>query len=350
MSSYASWLETLNHSGAQLDPNSGAVLEVKGHDQVSFVDQPTVCALTDRTSFLISGPDTVPFLQGQVTCDVAALGTQSATYGAQCNPKGRAIFSFLALKRDADSVHIRLPRSMEPIARQSLGKYIVFSKADIQPICNDPIIGLVGSGAQALIEKIFGNAPAEPFTCCQCDAGTAIKLDSTRFECWLNPDMAAQTWGQLLEHADFKPTSFWDSNEIQAGIATVYPETSEEFVPQTINLVEIGAVSFTKGCYTGQEVVARMQYLGKQKRHTRIATANQSNPPAPGTDLLTSDRNRSIGKIVASSKLNEQQTVLLACLTDEAFLSNDVALESNPDEPISFLKLPYEFTPDSTAN
>lgn len=328
------WLDLLHEHGAQI--KNGQVIDV--NSQSNAAGKPSLCALTDLITLEISGPDTAQFLQGQVTCDVNKLNAETATYGVQCNPKGRVIFSFLATRPTADSILLRIPASMETIARQSLGKYIVFSKAEILPTSATVVISLTGDKAGDIIEKVFSTTLTNKMAVKATEVATVIKHDNNRFECWLNPLNAEATWRALIQLTEFQPSRYWHHAEIAAGIPTIYPSTSEEFVPQTINLVEVGAVSFEKGCYTGQEVVARMQYLGKQKRHARIAHINTNKTPKPGDDLYKAGSSQSVGKVISAAQTADKQLTLLVSITDDAYENAQVSLA---DGPLTFGTLPY---------
>lgn len=337
MSSNSEWLEFLAQTGAKI--NEGTVV-----DTPSTSDATTrLYALTNLALIDISGPDTKKFLQGQVTCDVENLELHQAVAGAQCNPKGRVIFNFVATSNQPESITLRLPSTMVAIAEKSLGKYIVFSKAELKALDN-PVVALTGSEAEPLVKQVFSDCPSQDNTCVATEQGTVIRHAADHFECWLNPNTSQTTWTALAAQAQFCPSSAWLNAEINAGRAMILPATSEEFVPQNINLVETGGVSFTKGCYTGQEVVARLHYLGKQKRHTRLAIVGDSQVSA-GDSVYQQGKTQAVGKVVNASS-NDQGTALLVDVTDAAFDNNSVFVgsEFSDEQRLSFQSLPYDFT------
>ncbi len=341
MSSNSDWLDFLSANGATIEAGT-----VTGPNH-SSQDKPTItlCALTELTRFNITGPDARKFLQGQVTCDIEKLSPASVTLGAQCNPKGRAIFNFLAISPTEDQVQLRLPQQMQAIAQQSLTKYMVFSKAELeQPL--EPIIGLMGDNAEALVRQVFNDCPIDLGSCLVSSKGRIIKHSNQQFECWLDTSSCQETWVELASNAQFSPSQAWFNAEILAGRAMILPATSEEFVPQNINMVETGGVSFTKGCYTGQEVVARMHYLGKQKRHMRLASVeHHAAELTEGAPVYQQDKTQAAGKIVNLVHTSAEGTLLLVDISDAAFDSDSVYL-NNPatnEQKLAFKPLPYAF-------
>ena len=333
----AVWLDILQSSGATIEDNR--VIGYPNTDQPEL--DAAVYALTDLSILTIKGPDARKFLQGQVTCDINQLNGKLATYGAQCTPKGRAIFNFLATSVTTEQVTLRLPQEMEFIARKSLGKYMVFSKAEMSEAQEYAVVGITGSEASKTLEAVFGHAPTEPLSALQINDCNIICLSEGRYECWIHQSILKETWQKLTSQAPVAATKNWHALDIQSGISNIYLPTTEEFVPQTINMGQIGAISFTKGCYTGQEVVARMQYLGKQKRYTYRARYVGSKIPQPGENLLTESAAQTIGKVVSAAHIDDETYELLVCITQAAFEQGNVCLAEDTGNCIEFLELPY---------
>jgi len=338
MANADSWLDFLQNQGAEI--SAGMVTNYPS--RCGFNPGLSLFALSTLSSLDIIGPEAKNFLQGQVTCDVNGLNANRAGYGAQCNPKGRVIFNFLAMSPQPECVRLRLPAAMVDLARQSLGKYMVFSKAEIAAIDQFPIIGLVGPEAENTITQLFGGCPSDSLGCLATSLGIITKVGADRFEVWLESSDSQQTWIQLTEIAPVRNSHYWFAAEIQAGIATIYPQTSEEFVPQTINLQYIDGISFTKGCYTGQEVVARMKYLGKQKRHSYRAIVHGAEIPAPGCELYLANSEQSVGKVVNAAQSDTGNIEILACLVDSAYTAGNVNFGAGGYHFDQFADLPYE--------
>jgi len=166
-----------------------------------------------------------------------------------------------------------------------------------------------------------------------------IRLDKTRSELWLRAEIAAQWQASLAAHLPQSSLNGWLLAQIRAGIGQVFATTSARFIPQMLNLQAVGAVSFKKGCYTGQEIVARMQYRGQSKRRLyRLHAPALLSPPAAGTPLA-----ESAGEVVLAAQA-ENGCELLAVLTDSAAEQNNLRLEDG--SALELLELPYTLNRD----
>ena len=287
---------------------------------------------------LVKGPEAGKFLQGQVTCDLRELSTPVTRIGAQCNPKGRILLSFRALQIDAETIALRMPASMLEKAKSSLGKYIVFSKAKLHDGNDYALFGLYGEGAQQTAGTIFNALHAENDGWIEKDGNILLQLAPDRFECWIKSANAAAFEQQLTDHTHTGNLNDWDLLNIRAGIADIYPETVELFTPQEINYQLVNGINFRKGCYTGQEIVARLHYRGKLKRHMYRFEFSGEQLPAPGTALVNATTRHACGHLVAAAFVSGNQIEILASLLDEQL--DQVTLETNP-EILSQLALPY---------
>lgn len=294
---------------------------------------------------LIKGPDATKFLQGQVTCDLRELVAPTTRIGAQCNPKGRILLSFRALQLDAETIALRVPSSMMEKAKSSLGKYIVFSKAKLHEGDDYVLFGLYGEGARSAAEAIFNSLPSENDGWIEKDGNILIQLAPDRFECWIT---SADPTGlaQQLANCSIGHQNEWDLLNIRAGIADIYPETFELFTPQEINYQLVNGISFRKGCYTGQEIVARLHYRGKLKRHMYRFAVNADQLPLPGAVLVNATTRKACGHLVNAAFSSSNQIEVLASLLDEQL--DQVRLETSA-EIFSLLPLPYAIpTADDT--
>ncbi|MBA3660679.1 MAG: folate-binding protein YgfZ [Gammaproteobacteria bacterium] len=198
------------------------------------------------TTLSIQGKEVSRFLQGQLTCDVLQLENNHGHFGAHCTPQGRVIFLFYIFK-ESDEFYLLLPKVMAPIAIQALKKYAAFYAADITIVDKFMIYGV--SGHLLLVHPHLIRIP----------------IDSNRF-IYLSSLSQEQALLEKLfsEKTEIKETD-WHLLNLEACIPSIYPETSRQFLPHEINLQHLTALSFSKGCYTGQEIIARMHYRGKLK-------------------------------------------------------------------------------------
>jgi tRNA-modifying protein YgfZ len=260
-----------------------------------------LCDLSHLGLLEISGADAVTFLQGQVTNDVNLLAGNIAHYTAYCNPKGRMLALFLAFAH-YDHLHLQFNRELlEPIMKR-LKMYVMRSKVEIKDV-TDTIIkfGINGPQAASMLEGVFSKIPTQDYELISLDNGAILKLpsvnDDARFEIFANSTNAPIIWDALKNNCKIVEKPHWDWLEIQAGIPDITLKTQEQFVPQMLNLDVLGAINFKKGCYTGQEIVARTHYLGTVKRRTYLAELATDIAPTAGDKVLDAAKNE-VGQIV----------------------------------------------------
>ncbi|QEY13493.1 folate-binding protein YgfZ [Cellvibrio sp. KY-YJ-3] len=298
-----------------------------------------LATLTNKQLLLVKGPDAGKFLQGQVTCDVKELNEPVTRLGAQCNPKGRILLSFRALQMNNETIALRLPANMMESAQKTLGKYIVFSKAKLQDGGNDfALFGLFGDSAATVASTFFQQLPTTYEGWIEKDGSYLIQLAANRFECWVATATVDSFLDAIEKQTQKVSADEWQLLDIAAGIGEVYPESYELFTPQELNYQLVNGINFRKGCYTGQEIVARLHYRGKLKRHMyRFEYKNDQTPP-PGTTIINSLSGQNAGTVVMAA-LNQQGKIeLLASLLDEQI---DQAKVESATEKLSQLSLPY---------
>lgn len=289
---------------------------------------------------LVKGPDTSKFLQGQVTCDLRELSAPVTRIGAQCNPKGRILLTFRALQIEPETIALRIPSSMMEKAKGSFGKYIVFSKAKLHDGADTyQLFGLFGEHANQTALIFFDELPAANDGWTQRNGNILIQLEQNRFECWIklaDVETFQQTLASNLKIAEDQ--NEWNLLDIRSGIADIYPDTAELFTPQEINYQLVNGINFRKGCYTGQEIVARLHYRGKLKRHMYHFGLNGSQLPPRGSALVNTTTQQVCGHLVAAAFAPDNQIEILASLLDEQL--DKVKLETSP-ENLKHLPLPY---------
>lgn len=302
--------------------------------------------LNENTLISIDGPDACKFLQGQVTCDINQLNN-TASLGAHCNHKGRMLFSFVATQPAAEKILLRLPEEQLQTALGSLNKYIIFSKASAEAESHKTQhLGIWGTQAEDIIRQVFGATPGGDKLCLHSDNYTVIQISPTRFECWLTPEQTANITALLEKNGTASSSQDWQLLDIQSGIGHVSSSTREQLIPQMLNYQFLGGISFTKGCYTGQEVVARMQYHGKLKRHMyRVEIPENTEIPAPGSSLYSLESDQSIGTVISAASSDSHREALIVA-TDDSVNTNSVYLKPNGKEKLTLLELPYAINED----
>jgi hypothetical protein len=285
----------------------------------------------------VTGVDANKFLQGQLTCNVNLANDGISLLGAACNPQGRMYSSFRLIPADTDQgpgYFLRMRSNIIETTAAILGKYIVFYKAGVFDERNAFVgIGVSGNSSADLIKRVFGVAPSEPNLLANIDQTAIIKLPgkTLRFECWLPVETAKHYWPLLTESAAVGGVNDWLLADISDGIGEVSAVNSEAFIPQMLNFDKVEAISFTKGCYTGQEVVARLQYRGKSKR-TMVKISVQNGPTLePGQLLhLPGGKEQSCATVVTTAIAEKTKTKTtqnaLVVISTEFLANNSTAL------------------------
>lgn len=265
----------------------------------ALINETVICDLSHLGLLQLGGADALTFLQGQVTNDVKQLNGHIAHYSGYCNPKGRLLALFLAFAHK-EHIHLQLPKDLvAPIAKR-LKMYVMRSKVEVQDVSESIIkIGLNGAKAVELLRPLFSQIPQNDYDLVTLENGALIKLpgNQPRFEIFTDIANAPTIWNSLTQHTKTADAAYWEWLEIQAGIPEVFLQTQEEFVPQMLNLDLLNGINFKKGCYTGQEIVARTHYLGTVKRRTQLAHIDSATRPNAGDDVLNSNGDI-VGKVV----------------------------------------------------
>lgn len=290
-----------------------------------------VSPLIHQNLISVKGPDAARFLQGQITCDVFHLAIGESTPGARCNPKGRMLASFILFRAEEQCFFLQLHHSLTTPLISELNKYAVFFKVELADVSEHLcLLGVTGKSAEQI-------SPT--------DISYQYPLIDGRKILIVSANIIPSVWDTLLDTARPAGTEFWQLMDIQSGIGHVEIATSDLFVPQMLNFQAIGAISFKKGCYTGQEVVARMKYLGKLKRRMyRIRIAAATGHLMPGTPCYLKGQHQAVGHIVSVAHYNSEQLEMLAVLTEEAAESDELMIGLQLYAAIERLSFPYEIT------
>ncbi|MGJ8687544.1 MAG: YgfZ/GcvT domain-containing protein [Spongiibacteraceae bacterium] len=299
-----------------------------------------ICPLPQYGLLQVAGADSKTFLQGQTSCDWRDISNTQAGRGDYCNIKGRVISSFLAITPNNEHALLRMRSDICGSSLTAFKKYIVFSKAEISDASDQYVaIGIAGKNAKNLIKTHLTLPENGKLVAHSEDGINVIQLDEQQqqFECWLAPDRAITLWQALSAEACAVDSAYWEQLNIQQGIAEVSQATEDLFIPQMLDHQHIGAVSFEKGCYTGQEIVARMQYRGKLKRHLYRAFSAEALAPAQSGDAVyASDFTQSVGNLVSVISSNEGNHMLVVASDDAA--TNGAYLQGQ-ESPIKLERL-----------
>lgn len=300
--------------------------------------------IEDQTVLSVSGPDSHKFMQGQFTCNLADISARQYRNGACCNAKGRMVSSFQLYQQEQDQYLMALHASVAQITQDHLRKYMVFFKCKM--MATDYVLaGLNGPQAEALLSSVLGVCPDSAFEQTQIDGGFLVRLPhGAGFQLFLQPEQAKQTIESLVSKCSLSTKALWNLNLIHHGIAHITDKTSDEFIPQMINLNQNNGISFSKGCYTGQEIVARMQYLGKLKRHMYPLSIDPSSTVDAGDHAFIKGKDSPVGMVV-NAILHGAQQYALVVLEDKVLpdiSSNSLYLGDSQAIVQELLSLPYD--------
>lgn len=303
------------------------------------------CELAQFGLIRFSGEEAQDFLHNQLTCDVSALKPGRSTYGAYCTPKGRALVSFL-LWRAEPGFFMQLPASLRESIHQQISKYILRSKVRAADATAEwALIGVMGRDAAALVQHVAGKLPQAVHELAQTPDSMVIRLPGDRFEIVAARDKAPSMLEALGAGTEKADAEQWRRQIIHAGVPVILPATQEAFVPQMINLDLIGGVSYDKGCYPGQEIVARMHYRGTLKQRMYLANIGSAERPEPGEKLYSPDfGEQACGTVVNATRSPDGGHDLLAVIQISAAERGNLHWKA-PDGPaLKLLELPYRVT------
>jgi folate-binding protein YgfZ len=342
----SAWFEFLRARGASFDGSAVVAFGDAEGELVAARDAAVVCDLAPLAVLHVSGPDATTFLQGQFTSDIAALAPGALQLSAWCSPKGRVLTNFIVRRIDAEHIGLLLPRLLLESVRRRLSMYVLRSKVTISDASAATVRIGVGGPAAADCIAAMGAAVPEPYQSVPIDGATLAALTGSRFIAFVAPDQAPSLWERFTA-ARAAGFPSWRWLTIRAGVPMILPPTQDQFVPQMLNLDALGAVSFDKGCYTGQEIVARTRYLGRLKE--RLALAHVDSVPAPGERLYAPEFGaQACGTVVNANAAPEGGGDFLFVTQLNAIAGGDLRLGSLNGRPLSLRALPYAL-PEATA-
>ena len=298
-----------------------------------------IADLSHLDTLRLAGADAVDFLHGQVSCDVKSLGPASSRYGSYSTPKGRMLANFL-LWREGDAIVMLLARDLTASVKKRLTMYVLRSKVTIT---QEPgvLLGMSGPKAVTALAQASLPAPADVHAIARGANGeTVIQLPGHRFLVSAGIDQGRKIWEAASRELTPAGATAWQWLEITQGLPLVTAATQDQFVPQMANLELIGGVSFQKGCYPGQEIVARMHYLGKVKR--RMYRAHVESDVAPGDELFADDLpDQASGMIINAAPSPQGGYDVLAVAQTTSIQQSTVRLRSSSGPALRILDLPY---------
>lgn len=299
--------------------------------------------LNDTAFFSVTGPDAQKFLQGQLSCDVTKISTSTSGLGSHNSAKGRMLSSFRLLLQKENSYLFAVHASIIDNAEKALAKYIVFSKACIQQEANIAGIGLHGAQAEKNLQELFAELPTEDYAQIQNENGLLICTSKKHqsYELYLEARKAITLWPALSNALTATQASQQKLIQHLQGLAFIEKLSADVHIPQMFNYQKTCAVSFDKGCYTGQEIVARMQYLGKLKRHMYHYQLHAEVEISCGDKLFIEPGSQSIGDVASAVQTAENAWDVLLVLTDKGLDAQSLHNEKGLLSALKRVPLPY---------
>lgn len=339
----AAWRAFLIECGALLD-EQGVRHYGDPHQELRTVAAGDAIADLSHLSLIrVRGEDARAFLQGQLSNDIGLVSENHSQVSAYCNPKGRMYAVFRIFLRD-DCYFLQLPAALAPAVVQRLRLFVLRARVSLQDADAELVrIGLSGPGTPQILSKVFAEPPAAVDEGRNRDGLTVLRLPGPhpRFELVGLPERIQRLWQALVPQVRPVGADAWSWLDIRAGVPVILPGTVEEFVPQMVNLELIGGVSFTKGCYPGQEIVARVKYLGRIKQRMVPAHASAQLRPPPGTPLYVPvGPDQAVGQVVDARPAPQGGFDMLVVITLE-HAGREVRLAGPDGPPLAFGELPY---------
>ena len=338
------WKTFLEAAGARFDGELVADFGNAQAERQAIASDAVLSPLAHLGVIACSGDDAQAFLHNQFTSDIKRLKADGAQNSAWCTAKGRMLASLL-LWREADSYQLALSADLLAPVLKRLKMFVLRSKVLLADRSDElALLGLAGKTANAALEAAGYPIPALPLEVTDIPGGKLIRLEDTpdgpRYQIAVHADAAPGIWQALTARARPAGTPVWQWQAIQAGIPLITAATQEAFVPQMASFERIGGVSFQKGCYPGQEVVARTQYLGKVKRS--LYRAKSSVATASGAPLFSSlTEDGQGGAVVNAAPTADGAWELLAVIPDSCASGGPVHIGTAGGPALEFLPLPY---------
>jgi len=338
------WQTHLQQSGAQIE--NGILLSFGQADieRLAINNTTIIADLSQYGIITASGDESTDFLQNQLSNDIKLIDDTHSQLSSYCNPKGRMLANFRVFKL-GNEIQLRLPIDTLEATLKRLNMFIMRSKLTLEDNSHNLAgFGICGEKAERILVDAGLTVPKAINEVQQQNGFCIIRVPSTstRFEIYGEVTELITLWDKCTAHATPVGTDVWSLENIWMGLPDITANTVEAFVPQMVNLHAINGVSFKKGCYPGQEVVARMQYLGKLKRRMYRAHIKTEAVPVAGDDLCSSASTDSVGKIVSAVPAPDGGVDVLAVLKIAQAEQHTIHLGNDTKDALEFIELPYE--------
>ena len=343
----ASWKEFLIDNGAEFEADELISFGNPDRERRIPPQGSVLSDLSDRGIIEVHGKDAEEFLQNQFTNDITRVTENTHQLSAWCNPKGRVIANFRIFKR-RNNYYLTLSADLVELILKKLRRYIMRSDVTIEDISNSLMhFGYAGEYAEQDLQTLLGKnkVPENSNQTLQQGTLSILRLPGTvpRFEVFGELADTKTLWERCNVRAASVSSNGWDYLNIVAGLPVVSQASSAAWIPQMLNLQVIDGVDFQKGCYPGQEIVARLKYLGTNKRRMYRIEINNSELPEIGQKIYADGESAYVGKILTTviNPINKAEAlaVLKIAFADKKLSLNESA--TTEKDSITLLELPY---------
>ena len=340
------WKDALASAGASFDETGVAYFTSIESDLKSAKDSTVMTDLSTLGIIRAQGEESLDFLQNQLSNDLRLVSENQSQLSGYCSAKGRMMADFRIFQQSG-TFYLTIQHGLLENTLKRLRMFILRSKVTLDNASNELCgIGLAGPNAEQALENAGLPVPAVSNDSSLQNNISVIRIDSSpMFEIYGPVESMLSLWQALSSQATPVGYHAWNWLNIQIGIPQIRSETVEAFVPQMVNFHSIGGVSFKKGCYPGQEVVARMHYLGKLKRRMYHAWVESNAAIQAGDNLYSSKQDEQpVGKVVYAEPSPAGGYDLLAVLQIASVESGSIHLVDFQGPSLDFKDLPYEVT------
>ena len=335
----STWLDFLSKQGVPAAAATGSEPAVALPP--NLFEHGFITPLSDQGILYVSGQDAINFLQNQLTNDLASLDEHHAQLSGYCAANGRLLATVL-LWKSGESILMLMPHSLLAAFQKRLQMFVLRAKVQLEDVSSTQVA--IGLGIPQQLRLDLAGLPAHALELSASLNGQLIRMPDavglTRY-LWVGPQVdAPELWAKVASQVSVTSPAAWHWTQIQAGLPQILEPTREKFVPQMVNFELLGGVNFRKGCYPGQEIVARSQYLGKLKRRMQLASTNAT-MALPGTEIFSdADPGQPCGMVV-NAELGPDGR--LACLVEMKLelLGSNIHLQSLEGPRLEFETLPY---------
>ncbi|MFK3843672.1 tRNA-modifying protein YgfZ [Serratia sp. NPDC087055] len=309
----------------------------------------TLISLEDWALVTLNGPDTVKYLQGQVTADIDALPADRHVLCGHCDAKGK-MWSNLRLFHRGEGFAYLERRSVLDSQLAEIKKYAVFSKLTITADNDAVLLGVAGFQARAALADVFNTLPDAEHQVVQDGETTLLHfaLPAERFLLVTTTAVAEKLVDKLHEQAELNDSQQWLTLDIEAGYPVIDSANSAQLIPQATNLQALEGISFSKGCYTGQEMVARAKFRGANKRALYWLEGNAGRVPeaAEDVELQLGENWRRTGTVLSAAKLADGTLWVQVVLNNDLDADSTLRVRDDATSQLAIKPLPYSLVED----